>query len=95
MMEPQKPTQEVYAREARYMESMQRHSADFDRMVEFVPEEKQDIRETVKGLYHVEPDKLLDPEKLERLKIDNKPLFDQVVGYYVGFLRTELGLEEK
>lgn len=94
MAEPIKqPTQEVYAKEAKYMEALKRHSDDFDRMVAFVQEENQEVRDTMRSLYHVEPDKLLDPEKLEELKTGNKPLFDKVVGYYVGFLRTEIGLE--
>ncbi|MEK7155031.1 MAG: hypothetical protein AAB697_02800 [Patescibacteria group bacterium] len=94
MTEPVKqPTPEAYAREAEYMKALKRHSDDFDRMVEFVPEKKQEVRDAMRSLYYAEPDKLLDPEKLERLKVGNEPLFDKVVGYYVGFLKTELGLE--
>lgn len=94
MAEPVKqPTPEAYAREAKYMKALKSHSDDFDRMVEFVPEERQEVKNAMRSLYHTEPDKLLDPDKLEKLKVENKPLFDSIVGYYVGFLRTELGLE--
>lgn len=92
MAEPIKtPTSEVYAKEAKYMESQLRHSADFNRLIEFVPEAKDDVRTAMISCYHVEPDRLLDSEKLQKLKDENKSLWEAVVGFYRGFLDNELG----
>lgn len=91
MTEPQIPSPEVYAKEAKYMEAVLRHSNDFNRLLEFVPEAKQEVRDAIQTCYHVEPDRLIDSEKLQNLKDKNKPLWEAVVGYYRGFLDRELG----
>lgn len=74
MTEPKSPTQEVYAREALYMESLSRHSEDFDKLLAFVPSDRPDLKETFQTVYNVEPDRLLSREKLAKLKEDNRPL---------------------
>lgn len=91
MTEPAIPTPEVYAREAKYMESLQRHSADFDKLLNLVPEDRKDVREALTGVYNVEPDRLLNPNKLEKLKQENEPLFKEVSTYYKNFLEEMLG----
>lgn len=91
MIEPQTPSKEVYANEAKYMEALHNHSKDFDRLLEFVPEDKLEVRVAIQSCYHVEPDRLIDSEKLQNLKDKNKPLWEAVVGYYRGFLDRELG----
>jgi hypothetical protein len=61
--------------------------------VQTVPEDREDVREVMKSLYHVEPDKLLDPEKLKEMKEKNEPMFREVSTYYMSFLKEALGLE--
>ena len=86
MTEPIKtPTSEVYANEAKYMKFLQRHANNFDRLVESVPENREDIRKTLKDLYHVEPGELIDREKLAKLKKQNRPLFEEVTEYCKNF----------
>lgn len=91
MTEPKSPTQEVYAREALYMESLVRHSGDFDMLLATIPEGRDDLKETFQTVYNVEPDRLLSREKLARLKEDNKPLFAEVSTIYKSFLENQLG----
>lgn len=92
MSEPVKTIpKEAYEAEAKYMEAQLRHSADFNRLIEFVPETKDDIRTAMINCYHVEPDRLLDSEKLKKLKDEDKSLWEAVVGFYRGFLDNELG----
>lgn len=83
----------IYERESRYMQAMGRHSQDFDRLVASVPEDKPHIIKTMRELYHVEPDKLLNPEKLAKLKRENEPLFREVSVYYGDFLKEMVGLK--
>lgn len=92
-MAEQKPTPQDYAREAKYQESLLKHSQDFDRLVQTVPEDREDLRGAMESLYHVEPDKLLDPEKLKKMKQDNEPMFREVSTYYMNFLKNVLGLD--
>lgn len=91
MAEPQTPSPEAYAREAKYMEFMVRHSQDFDELIDFVPADRQDLRDTLQSVYSVEPDRLLSREKLSKLKEENKPLFDEVSTVYKSFLDIKLG----
>ena len=88
-----KPSQETYKREALYMEARQRQSEDFDRLLSSVPEEKEDVIETIRGMANTEPDKLLSPEKLRKLKEDNETLFREVSAYYMNFLKEALGID--
>ena len=94
MTEPQIPTQEVYANEAKYMEAMQRHSKDFDKLVESVPEDRMDIRDAMQSVYNIEPDRLLDRDKLAKLKEQSEPLFKDVSTFYKNFLEEMLGLNK-
>ena len=93
MAELQAPTPEIYAREARYMEAMSRHSSDFDKLLESVPESRSDLKEALQGVYNVEPDRLLDREKLAKLKEQNRALFDEVSMYYKNFLEEMIGFK--
>lgn len=93
MAEPVKtPTPEVYANEAKYMESLRRHSDDFDKLLATIPEDRGDLVVALKGVYNVEPDRLLDRDKLARLKEQNESLFKEVSTYYRGFLEEVLGI---
>ncbi len=83
----------VIEHEHKYMQVLQRHSEAFDQLVATVPEENQRLRQILQGLYHTEPDKLLDPEKLAKLKRDNGQLFQEVSHYYNDYLKKLLGLE--
>jgi len=76
-----------YEAEVGYMASVQRHSEAFDHFVQSVPEDELEIKAALKNLYHVEPGKLLDPEKLEKLKKENRKLFDEINKYYGDFLK--------
>lgn len=91
MTEPKVPTQEVYAREALYMESLSRHSEDFDKLLASIPVGRDDLKQTLQTVYNIEPDRLLSREKLAKLKEDNRPLFEEVSKVYESFLETELG----
>ncbi len=91
MTEPKVPTQEVYAREALYMESLTRHSKDFDKLLASVPDDRPDLKETFQTVYNVEPDRLLSREKLAKLKEENRPVFDEVSTIYKNFLEDQLG----
>jgi hypothetical protein len=93
MTEPRPKTPEEYAREYKYAQAMLHHSEDFDALVASVPEDQAPVREAMRGLYHVQPDKLLDPDKLSKLKKENPALFGQVSTYYGDFLKKMLGLE--
>ena len=83
----------IYEREFRYMQTMERHSREFDLLIASVPEDKPQVANTMRELYHVEPDKLLDPEKIGRLKRENEPMFREVSLYYSSYLRKLLQLE--
>lgn len=93
MTEESKIPKSVYEREAKYMEAMIRHSQDFDKLLATVPEDQAGVREIMKLLYYVEPDKLLDPEKMVKLKEKNPVLFGQVSSYYGNYLIRCVGFD--
>ena len=84
---------EAFEHELKYMQAVTRHVQDFDRLLHFVPETQTGVREAIQSCYYTEPDRLLDSEKLEKLKDENKQMWEKVVGFYTGFLNKELGFE--
>src|SRR3989344_4237615 len=87
------PTKESYAREHDYQAAILQHSHDFDALLDSVPEEQVQVRETTRGMFYTKSDKLLDPEKLQKLKQENPSLFGQVSGYYSDYIKKVLGLD--
>jgi len=47
----------------------------------------------MRGLWNTEPDKLLNSEKLVKLKEENEPLFKEVSTYYMEYLKGALGID--
>lgn len=94
MSEPIKiPAPEVYAHEAKYMEALQRHSEDFDSLVDSIPADREDIRTALRSVYNIEPDRLLNPEKFAELKKQNKLLATSISEYVIEFSKKMLDME--
>ena len=83
--------QEVYKREVLYMKARQGQSRAFDEMLSLVPEGKKEAREAMRGLWNTEPDELINPEKLVKLREENEPLFKEVLACYMEYLKRALG----
>ena len=47
----------------------------------------------MKDLWNPEPDKLLNPDKLAKLKRENEPLFREVSTHYMEYLKDALGID--
>lgn len=94
MKEPIVPPKEVYAKEALYMESLSDHSKAFSKLLDTLPEGRNDLKQTFIGLWNTKPDRLLNSDKLAKLKEDDTPLFFEVSSIYKTFLEEQLGLSE-
>lgn len=87
MTEPVKTlAPEIYAKEAEYMKNMREHSEAFDAIVDAVPADRQDIRDALQGIYHVEPGLLIDRDKMARFKEQNPSLSTEVNTFLIDFL---------
>lgn len=96
MAEPIKtPTPEIYAREAEYVKSVGEHSKAFDAIIDAAPKDRQDIRDALQGLYHVEPGMLIDRDKMAKLKERNEPLYNEVNAFLTVFLERKINLAMK
>ena len=87
------PTREAYVNEHAYQSAILQHSHDFDALLDSVPEEQSQVRETIRGLFYTRPDRLLDPEKLQKLKEESTSLFEEVSSYYLDYLKKMSGLD--
>lgn len=87
------PTKEAYANEYAYQSAILQHSHDFDALLDSVSEEQTQVRETIRGMFYTRPDRLLDPEKLQKLKEADPSLFEEVSSYYLDYLKKAAGLD--
>ena len=75
------------------MQEDRKHWDDFDSLVESVPEEhREHLRGTFQALHDSTRRFLLDSQKLEALNDNNKPLFAQIMNYYMPYLKKLAGL---
>lgn len=72
------------------MEGKQEQDRVFKEMLSTVPEENEEVRETMKSLWNTKLGKLFDQEKLVRLEEENKPLFREVITYSMNYLKGTL-----
>lgn len=84
---------EAHRQRYEYLKAMVEHDNAFDALVASVPEEQQEIIDTLQKLRSPRPNSLLDPEKVERLKEEHGDVFTQVETYCMGYLKEHLGLE--
>ena len=50
------------------------------------------MKEALRILRSSSGHRLLDPEKLDAMKVDNEPLWSEVMAYYRGYLKETLGM---
>jgi len=71
------------------------HSKAFDGLVGSVPEKRRETLTPILQRLHVGTQKdLLDPDKMQELSERDKGLFEEVNGYYTGYLKKLAGLAE-
>lgn len=87
-------SRETYAIEYDYQAAMLRYSNDYNALLDSVPKDQEQIRETMEEMFYPKPDKLLNPEKLQELKTENPVLFGKVHLIYMNYLKKRLGLEQ-
>ncbi len=88
------PTKEDYRRAYDELEAMVVHDKSFNVLLGSVPEDRPEIREAIRGLWYHKPDKLLNPEKMAKLKTENPDLYKEVDDYYLRYLEGKLSIEE-
>lgn len=81
------PTQEDYQREYEYHVALQQHNQAFDELLLSIPKKDTEVREALRGLWNPNPDKLLNPEELVKLKTENEDLFKRVSTAYSNYLK--------
>lgn len=91
-MEDQTPI-EVYREEYTRLRQESEQLTRFQGLLASISPEKTAVKEAMQSLYSSRSDRLLDPEKLEKLRRQNESLWKEVMLYYEEYQKKELKSE--
>ena len=83
---------EVYAKEFYYQKALRQQLMHINELVEKFPEDNTDVKETLQSLTSSNPIRILDPDKLKRLKKEKLEIYEQIAPVYMEFLKEKAGL---
>ncbi len=71
-----------------------RHNESFDALIKSVPPEEDAVIQAMRAAHSLNLKRLLDPEKLDKLRARDKALWDKVTAHYKAYLEKILRASE-